>query len=271
MEVIRHPKHATNISEAERLASVIGGSALVAAGLMRRSGSGVMCALAGAELLRRGIMGHSVLYESLGIRTASKGQGGDTTSVPYELGVRVDHAITVNKPRAEVYAFWRRLENLPRFMKHLESVQQLDSRRSRWAATGPAGRRVEWEAEIINEIENELIGFRSLEGSTVDLAGSVRFQDAPGARGTEVIVEMQYNPPAGLLGAFAAKMSGEEPSQQLKEDLNRFKAVMESGEVLSTEGQPSGAEIPVGSGKHRDEVTGASEQSFPASDAPAWK
>ena len=133
MEVIRHPKHAT-IFTAERLASVIGGSALVAAGLMRRSGSGVMCALAGAELLRRGIMGHSVLYESLGIRTASKGQGGDTTSVPYELGVRVDHAITVNKPRAEVYAFWRRLENLPRFMS-------TSSPCSSWTRAGRAGRQ----------------------------------------------------------------------------------------------------------------------------------
>jgi len=271
MEIIKHTKHATNISETERMASVIIGSSLVACGLIRRSGAGLATILGGAELLRRGITGHSFLYETLGFRTADKGQGAETTSVPYELGVRVDHSITVNRPRAEIYAFWRNLENLPRFMKHLEAVRQIDNRRSHWVTCGPTGRTVEWDAEIINEIENELIGFRSLDGSTVDLAGSVQFKDAPGGRGTEVIVELQYNPPAGILGAFAAKMSGEEPTQQLEEDLRRFKAVMEAGEIPVTEGQPTGGHAAASSSRHRDTVTRASEESFPASDSPAWK
>ena len=119
-------------------------------------------------------------------------------------------------------------------MKHVESVHELDARRSRWIVSAPAGRTVEWEAEIINEIENELIGFRSLGGGNVDLAGSVQFKDAPAGRGTEVIVEIQYVPPAGILGAFAARMWGEEPTGQIAEDLRRFKQMVEAGEILTT-------------------------------------
>ena len=270
MQVITHTKHATNISEAERVASVTAGCALLIGGLGRRSGPGLWPALAGAELLRRGISGHSILYELLGIRTAAKGQGAETTSVPYELGVRVDYSITVYKPRAEVYRFWRQLENLPRFMKHVESVRELDGRRSHWVVRAPAGRTVEWQAEINNEIENELIGFRSLEGSSVDVAGSVQFKDAPDGRGTEVKVELQYNPPAGILGAFAAKMWGEEPTQQLEEDLRRFKAMMEAGEIVTAGGQPAAKDM-ASTSRQQDQVSHASEESFPASDAPAWK
>jgi uncharacterized membrane protein len=275
MEVICHTKHATNITEPERWASLIGGSALAVIGLSRRSSSGLATALAGAELIRRGVTGHSVLFSLLGIRTADKGQGAETTSIPYELGIRVDRSITVAKPRAEVYRFWRDLESLPRFMQNVESVRISDPRRSHWVVAGPAGRSMEWDAEIINDVENELIGFRSLTGN-VDVAGSVQFKDAPGDRGTEVIVELQYNPPAGILGAFAAKMWGKEPSQQVEEDLRHFKQMMEAGEIPTAEGQPSG-KTPQHRRRQRqrrhksDEVTRASEASFPASDAPAWR
>ena len=275
MQIISHTKHAVNITETERWASLIGGSALAAVGLSRRSRGGLAAALAGAELIRRGATGHSLLFEWLGFRTAGKGQGAETTSLPYELGVRVDGAVTVARPRAEIYRFWRDLENLPHFMKHVESVRVIDPLRSHWVVTAPAGRTVEWEAEIINEIENELIGFRSLNGR-VDVAGSVQFKDAPGDRGTEVIVEIQYNPPAGILGAFAAKMWGEEPSQQIEDDLRRFKQILEAGEIPTVEGQPTGA--PAADHRRqrqrerkRDVVTRASEASFPASDAPAWR
>jgi uncharacterized membrane protein len=275
--MITHNKHAVNITETERWASTIGGSALAVAGLARRSRWGFAAALAGAELIRRGATGHSLLFEWLGFRTAGKGQGAETTSIPYELGIRVDCAVTVAKPRAEVYAFWRQLENLPRFMTHVESVCGTTPLRSHWVVRAPAGRTVEWDAEIINEIENELIGFRSLNGN-VDVAGSVRFKDAPGDRGTEVIVELQYNPPAGILGAFAAKMWGEEPSQQVADDLHRFKQIMEAGEILSVQGQPSGEQSEQNRARRRqkeitkrDQVMRASEASFPASDAPAWR
>jgi uncharacterized membrane protein len=274
MQIIWHRKHAVNITETERWVSLIAGSALAAAGLSRRSRGGLAAAMAGAELIRRGVTGHSLLFEWLGFRTAGKGQGADTTSLPYELGVRVDRSITVARPRADIYRFWRDLENLTRFMKHVESVRVLDHRRSQWVVTAPAGRTIEWEAEIINEIEDELIGFRSLSGK-VDVAGSVQFKDAPGDRGTEVIVEIQYNPPAGILGAFAARMWGEEPSQQIEEDLRRFKQIMEAGEIATVDGQPSGREETEHRRRQRqrqrDAVTRASEASFPASDAPAWR
>jgi len=252
---------------------MIAGSALAIIGLSRRS---LSATAVGAGLIGRGITGHSYIYEWLGIRTLSKGQGAETTSVPYELGTRVDSAVTVGKPRAEVYRLWRDLENLPHFMKNVECVKQLDDRRSHWVVSAPAGRTVEWQAEIINEIENELIGFRSLEGSSVELAGSVQFKDAPVGRGTEVIVEVQYVAPAGILGAFAAKMWGKEPSQQINEDLRRFKQMVEAGEILTTEGQPSGPTPRELKDEHRrhgkhDEVSRASEESYPASDAPAWR
>lgn len=270
MEIISHWKHGTNISPGERFVSVMGGTALVTMGLARCSASGLGIAAAGAELLRRGVSGHSLFYEWIGVRTAENGQGAETTSVPYELGVKVERAITVGKPRADVYRFWRDFRNLARFMKHVQAVEVIDDRRSHWVVRGPAGRTVEWDAEINHEIENELIGFRSLRGK-VDVAGSVRFQDAPGGRGTEVMVELQYNPPAGILGAFAAKMWGEEPTQQIREDLYRFKRAMEVGENPVTNGQPAGYARRRRTRLPEDEVGVASEASFPASDAPGWR
>ena len=270
MEIIRHHKHATNLSPAERWISVAGGAALATIGLARWSKAGLAAALTGAELVARGVTGHSQLYEWLGVRTAPKGQGAETTSVPYELGLKVERAVTVNQPRAEVYRFWRDLRNLPRFMRHVEAIDVTDGRRSHWVVRGPAGRTVEWDAEINHEIENELIGFRSLAGANVDLAGSVRFADAPAGRGTEVLVELQYNPPAGILGAFAARMWGEEPTQQIRDDLYRFKRIMEVGELPTTEGQPAAGQLPKPV-QRRDVVLWASEGSFPASDAPAWR
>jgi uncharacterized membrane protein len=154
--------------------------------------------------------------------------------------IRVKKSITINRPPEEVYRFWRELQNLPRFMYHLEAVQKVDEKRSHWIAKGPAGRKVEWDAQIIEERPNELIVWRSLPGSDVDNSGSVRFERAPGGRGTVVGVELQYRPPVGAMGATVAKLFGEEPGQQVEEDLRRLKQVMEAGEILTTEGQPAG-------------------------------
>jgi uncharacterized membrane protein len=132
----------------------------------------------------------------------------------------------------DVYRFWRNFENLPRFMKHLESVEDLGDGRSRWTAKGPAGTSVDWEATIVADVPGEVITWRSLENSDVDNAGAVRFERAPGNRGTIVKVNIQYNPPAGVIGAAVAKLFGEEPGQQLNDDLRRFKQVLEVGEVV---------------------------------------
>jgi uncharacterized membrane protein len=269
MQVITHRKHAVNITQAERIASAIGGGILAAVGLQRRSAGGIVLAMVGGDLLRRGITGHSFAYEMVGVRTAPLGQGAETTAVPYELGIRVDRAITIAKPRGEVYRFWRNLSNLPRFMKNVQSVTEDGGRRSHWVVQAPAGRTVEWDAVVHNEIENELIAWRSLPGAQVDNAGSVWFHDAPGGRGTEVSVELQYNPPAGTLGAIVASFFGKEPGQQIQQDLYRLKSLMETGEVVTVEGQPCGCEPHPRQSLDR-EVQLASEGSFPASDAPAY-
>ncbi|HWP42436.1 MAG TPA: SRPBCC family protein [Blastocatellia bacterium] len=148
--------------------------------------------------------------------------------------VRVE-TITINRPPEEVYGFWRDFQNLPRFMSHLESVRVIDGKRSHWVARAPAGMTVEWDAEIIEDAPNEVIAWRSLEGSGVPNAGSVRFSPAPGGRGTELRVQIEYEPPAGAIGAQIAKLTGEEPGQQLKGDLYRFKQVMETGEVVHSD------------------------------------
>ncbi len=273
MQVITHHRHAVNLTRAERIASAVGGGILAGAGISRRSPWGFALAVVGSDLLRRAFTGHSYLYEAFGVRTAPLGDGAETTSLPYELGVRVDCAVTVARPRAEVYRFWRDITNLPQFMKHLESVRQLEDGRSHWVARAPAGRTVEWDAVIHNEVENELLAWRSLPGTTVANAGTVIFRDAPGGRGTEVNVELQYNPPAGVLGAVAARLWGEEPGQQIQDDLHRLKQLLETGEVITTQGQPSGFAArlrqPRPSSADRS-VQQASEASFPASDAPAY-
>lgn len=144
-------------------------------------------------------------------------------------GIHVEEAVIVNKPVTEVFRFWRNFENLPTFMKHLESVAQREAGISHWVARGPAGTTVEWDARIINELDNKLIGWQSLEGSTISTAGSVNFRETP--RGTEVRVHLQYSPPAGRLGGAVAWLFGEEPSSQIREDLRRFKELLETGEI----------------------------------------
>jgi uncharacterized membrane protein len=141
----------------------------------------------------------------------------------------VDEAVTINAPAEALFAFWRNLEQLPRFMDHLVSVHQVDYRRSHWVAKAPAGRTVHWDAEIINEIPRELIGWRTLDGADVVSAGSVRFKPAPGDRGTEVRVRLQYDPPGGRVGATVAWLLGHEPSKTIREDLRRVKQLMETG------------------------------------------
>jgi uncharacterized membrane protein len=150
-------------------------------------------------------------------------------------GVHVTQALTIKRPRSEVYGFWHNFENFPRFMAHLESVEVLDNNRSRWKAKAPAGTTVEWEAETIEDRPNELISWRSLPDASIPNSGTVRFKDAPGNRGTEIHVELRYQPPGGKLGSLIAKLFGEEPEQQVKGDLRRFKQVMETGEIVHSD------------------------------------
>ena len=153
--------------------------------------------------------------------------------------LKLHASIAINRPREEVFLFWRNLENLPAFMTHLESVRALGEGRSRWTAKGPASDLV-WEAEILDERAGELIAWGSVRGSRITTSGTVSFTDGPAGRGTVVDVIMQYGVPGRMLGAAVAKMLGEHPEQQVRDDLRRFKQVMETGEVLRSEGSPEG-------------------------------
>jgi uncharacterized membrane protein len=209
------------------------------------------------------------MYQALGVNTASLGKKHNI-SVAYATGVHVDHTIVIHKSPAEVYRFWRNLENLPRFMQHLASVVEMDNRHSHWVAKAPAGRLVEWQAEIINDIEDKLIGWRSLPDSDIHHAGSVHFRPTLDGAGTELTVTMQYNPPGGRVGAWVAKLFGEEPAQQIAEDLSRLKELLETGAVSDKEVLTNEHIRARTRGWNRDWVHNSSEESFPASDPPSW-
>ncbi|HKQ75928.1 MAG TPA: SRPBCC family protein [Blastocatellia bacterium] len=154
--------------------------------------------------------------------------GAETKGLAAEInGIRVEKSVIVTRDRSDLYHFWRNFRNLPQIMNHLEEVRVLSSTRSHWVAKAPVGTRVEWDAEITSDQENELIAWRSLEGATVANAGSVRFLHFA-EHETEVRVSLEYDPPGGRLGAFIATIFGENPEQQITEDLARFKHIMES-------------------------------------------
>jgi uncharacterized membrane protein len=150
-------------------------------------------------------------------------------------GIHAKGTCIVNSTPEEVYQFWRDFQNLPRFMRHVDSVQELGEGRSHWKVKGPAGMEVEWDAMIVADVPNEVITWRTLENADVDHAGAVRFERAAGGRGTVVKVNLEYMPVGGVIGATVAKLFGEEPEQQLDDDLRRFKQVMEVGEVVVSE------------------------------------
>jgi uncharacterized membrane protein len=214
-------------SEVERWASLIGGGAMVLMGLRQGSLRGALTALAGGGLVYQGATKQS---------TIQKAQEAIGLNQP----IKVEKTVTINKSAEELYRFWHDFENLPTFMKHLKSVKVHNEKRSHWIANAPLDNTVEWDADILEDRENEFISWASVEGADVDNSGFVRFTKAPGDRGTEVKVVLEYNPPGGALTATVAKLFGEEPEQQIGDELRRFKMLMEAGEIATTEGQPSG-------------------------------
>jgi uncharacterized membrane protein len=215
-----------NVGDTERWASVLGGGALAILGLSRGSWLGLGLAALGGVLAYRGVSGHCSLYQALDINTSGKHQGR-ATSVDAGAGVKVERSVTINRSAGDLFSFWRNVENLPLVMRHLDSVTRTGPGISRWVARGPLGKTVDWEAQIFTERPNEMIGWRSLAGSEVDTAGSVHFQPAPG--GTEVRVVLKYNPPLGKVGSSIAWLFGRSAEQEIEEDLQQFKEVMEQG------------------------------------------
>jgi uncharacterized membrane protein len=216
-----------NVQNPERIGSVVAGGALALFGLYRKSLPGVLLALAGGMLIKRGVSGHCEMYQALGVNSR---QLNTEQGVPGNKGIKVTKSVTVSRPRDEVYRYWRNLENLSRFMDHVESVREIDDRRSAWVVRGPLGHDVEWTAQIITDRTGELIAWESLPGAEVQNAGSVWFESTPNGD-TEVKVSLQYNPPAGAIGAAVAKLLGESPDVQLETDLAQFKQVIEGGQA----------------------------------------
>ena len=214
------------VGQVERWGLMIGGGALLLYGLTRRSLGGIAMALLGGDLIYHSVVrndGH--LHEVFGIETPKDRVPAMT--IPHGHGFKIERSVTIDRSPEELYQFWHNFENLPRFMDHLESVQVIDNRRSHWVAKAPAGLMVEWDAEIINDIPNELIAWRSDENADVPNAGSVHFDRSARGHGTKVSVILKYDPPAGPLGAAIAKLFGEAPSQTVRADLYRLKQIME--------------------------------------------
>lgn len=163
---------------------------------------------------------------------------------PQETPITV--SLAINSPPERLYEFWRRLENLPQFMHHIQSVQQTGERTSLWTAKGPGGVRLQWQSEIVDDQPSRCISWRTLEDSEVNHHGSVRFEPAPSGQGSIVRVEMYYGAPGGKLTAQATKMFSAAPEAIVKEDLRRLKQLMETGEIATTRGQPSGARSMLG-------------------------
>lgn len=157
--------------------------------------------------------------------------------------LRARSSVTVNRTPAEAYRFWRELENLPRFMYHLQAVRDLGGDQSAWVARAPGGREVSWPAQIVADRPERLLAWRSLPGADVRNAGWVRFRPAPGGAGTEVTVDLAFQPPFGRLGAAVAAMFGEDPRQQVRDDLRRFKQKLETGEIVRSDGSPEGTTV----------------------------
>ena len=216
----------STVGDAENWLALGAGALLLLAGASRRSKAGACLAVSSAPLLYRGVTGHwpDVLNgHGAAFRTRAALGGA--------RGVHVRESIRLEAPVADIYRFWRRLDYLPRFMRHLKRVTEMGDGTSHWVAAGPGGLAVEWDAEIINDIENQVVAWQSLPGSDIVTAGSVHFDAVRGGRETQVSVNLQYAPPAGKAGAFIASLLGREPSQTIREDLRHLKQVLEAGEI----------------------------------------
>lgn len=242
-----------NIAESERAVSAVVGGLFLAGGVKKRGLGGLALALIGAELVRRGATGHCMLYDAIGFSSATgNGEGEVSTgthrpdvrsaaaTVNARKAIKIERSITIGRPTDELYEFWRDFQNLPRFLDNLESVTIRDAGRSHWVANGPGDTKVEWDAEIVNDIPGELIAWKTVGNPDVAHAGSVHFTEAPGGKGTEVRFVMDYEPPGGRIAAVAARFFGESPDQKIRDDLRRLKMLLETGEVTTTRGQSSG-------------------------------
>ena len=227
-----HDSSRRNIGDIQRATSIVLGGGLLLSGLSKRSWAGIGLSVLGTALLQRGISGYCAAFNALGLSTSHQESSTNQLGrrkVKTEDATKVRQTIEINLPPAELYRFWRDFENLPRIMSHLESVHIINERLSHWVVkTIPGGPSMEWDAEIINDVEHERIGWRSLHGADVDNTGSVEFEPIGDGQRTRLIVTLQYAPPAGRIGTSLAKWLGEDPEKKIAQDLQRFKESVES-------------------------------------------
>ena len=224
-----------NIGDIQRLVSAIVGTGLIMEALRRRTVAGGVMAVGGISLLYRAATGYCPAVAAMGIemRPSQDPNRLGRRKVHSEQATKISRSVEINRPPNELYRFWRTLDNLPKIMSHLESVQVITDRLSHWVVKTMTGLpAIEWDAEIINDVENERIGWRSLNDAAVDHAGSVEFEPIGGGQKTRVTVTLQYAPIAGRLGTAVAKFIGEDPELKIADDLQRFKESMEAGNVL---------------------------------------
>jgi uncharacterized membrane protein len=229
-----------NVGPAERWISGIAGAALIALGLGRKRLRGWLVPLGGG-LIARAVTGRCPVNARIGRNTARRADREEPTFDSFQRSeeFKIEQGVIIGRPRDELFRFWRNLENLPRFMDHLQAVSVLDDRHSHWVVKGPGGVRLEWDAEITHEVENELIAWRSLPGSDVEHRGAVHFSPVHNG-GTEVRVILRYRTRGGIAGNAITQILGERPSEQIVDDLRRFKQVMEAGEPVPASGPGSG-------------------------------
>jgi uncharacterized membrane protein len=224
-----------NVGDIERVVSGLAGGALVVWGLRRRSLGGLIVAAAGGEMIRRGVSGHCAVYEWLGRNTAQSGP------------IEIESAVTIDMPAMELYRAWCNPDMLSRVMGDFADVRSVGERRWRWNAHGPAGKGVEWESETTEELDGELLRWRSVGDAAIPNDGEVRFHEAPQGLGTEVRLAMRFDPLGGALGRAAIRMLGPTPQRLASRALLRFKNLIEAGEVP----------VPFGNGAVRVDVAPA--------------
>jgi uncharacterized membrane protein len=252
-------RSAPNVDQTERQIAVAAGGFLLLHAVLTRSRTSLLTGALGAALIWHGQSRHSPLYDALDVNTArqplwDRGDGGQPGQAwereqrreapRQELrrgnSIEIERAVTINKPAEELYNYWRKLENLPNFMKHLQTVEQTDETHSHWVARLAGGLPVAWDAEIVEDQPNERIVWRTLPDAQVQQSGVVTFKPATGERGTVVNVDMRYSPPGGIVGETFARLLNGVTAQQVKDDIRRFKSLMETGEIPTIEGQSSG-------------------------------
>lgn len=227
-----------NVGPVERALSIFAAGFLTQRSFKTKGVTSLALCLGASELLRRGVTGHCY------VRDWAIGEAGSTSQpvMAYQAGEIIEDVVTVRRSPEVLYSFWRKLSNLPQFMHRVEAVKEIDSVRSHWMVTGPAGYRLEWEAEVFQDQPNELIAWRTVGNADVVSAGSVTFKPVGGNRGTEVRVKLQYDPPGGKAVSTLARLLGNAPAFEVRRDLMQFRQLMECTEMISTEGQSSGRE-----------------------------